>query len=60
MHFQNYPLYLTVFALQFAKSSILWNPVIFVLLNKTVSIVDTYLELLLFIGGENWEKEGNM
>ena len=41
--FQNYPLYLTVFALQFAKSSILWNPVIFVLLNKTVSIVYTNL-----------------
>ena len=41
--FQNYPLYLTVFALQFAKSSILWNPVIFVLLNKTVSIVYTIL-----------------
>ena len=43
IHFQNYPLYLTVFALQFAKSSILWNPVIFVLLNKTVSIVYTFL-----------------
>ena len=43
MHFQNYHLYLTVFALQFAKSSILWNPVIFVLLNKTVSIVYTFL-----------------
>ena len=34
--FQTVPLLLSVMALQFAKSSILWNPVIYVLLNKSV------------------------
>ena len=34
--FQKVPMFLSVTALQFAKSSILWNPVIYVLLNKSV------------------------
>lgn len=36
--FQRVPLLLSVIALQFAKSSILWNPVIYVLLNKSVCL----------------------
>ena len=35
--FQTVPLYMTVFPLQFAKSSILWNPIIYVVMNQTVS-----------------------
>ena len=36
MIFQDIPLYLTVFPVQLAKSSILWNPLIYICMNKSV------------------------
>ena len=36
--FQYVPLYMTVFPVQFAKLSILWNPVIYICMNKSVSV----------------------
>jgi hypothetical protein len=38
VYFQAIPVSVTVFPLQMAKSSILWNPVIFVIMNPMVSI----------------------
>ena len=37
--FQMVPLYMTVFPVQFAKSSILWNPIIYICMNRSVSAV---------------------
>ena len=45
MLFQDIPLYLTVFPVQLAKSSILWNPLIYICMNKSVR--RTLKELLL-------------
>ena len=36
MIFQDVPLYLTVFPVQLAKSSIIWNPLIYICMNKSV------------------------
>ena len=33
---QDIPIYLTVFPVQLAKSSILWNPLIYICMNKSV------------------------
>ena len=40
---QSVPLSLTVFPVMLAKSSILWNPVIYICMNKTVSPHDSQI-----------------
>ena len=37
--FQDVPLPMTVFPVQLAKSSIMWNPIIYICMNKSVSVI---------------------